>query len=213
MNFIENESPTKLRGGYYTPPDIALFLTRWVFESNPELILEPSCGDGIFLDAINQVSRKTSRVVAIEKDFEEANKTHQRAVGLKRLNPEIISEDFLKWGLMNIGEPRNFDAVLGNPPFVRYQYLDSAQQYLMEKVFHLFKLPFTKHTNAWVPFIILSIAHLKAGGRLGMVVPAEILHVLHAQPLRAFLGSLWSKIHVIDPEELLFGGTLQGGVL
>lgn len=32
MNFIEMESPEKLRGGYYTQPEVAAFLTRWVLE-------------------------------------------------------------------------------------------------------------------------------------------------------------------------------------
>ncbi|HJQ25052.1 MAG TPA: class I SAM-dependent methyltransferase [Blastocatellia bacterium] len=213
MNFIANESPTKLRGGYYTPPDIARFLTRWVFETNPDFILEPSCGDGIFLDAINHVNGNAARVIAVERDAEEAGKARQRAADLGQSKTQVILEDFIKWGLLNISQPAKFDAVLGNPPFIRYQYLDNAQQVLMEKVFQLFHLPFTKHTNAWVPFIILSIAHLKAGGRLGMVVPSEILHVLHAQPLRTFLASTCSKIQVIDPEELWFGETLQGVVL
>ena len=30
MNFMRNETAEKLRGGYYTPPDLALFLARWV---------------------------------------------------------------------------------------------------------------------------------------------------------------------------------------
>src|SRR5437764_599102 len=108
MNFIENESPTKLRGGYYTPPDIALFLTRWVFESSPRLILEPRCGDGIFLDAISQLNQgNVARVVAVEKDVEEANKARQRASGLRQLKMQIISKDFLKWGLLNVSEPLN----------------------------------------------------------------------------------------------------------
>lgn len=50
MNFIENESPTKLRGGYYTDPEIAGFLARWVLQKGPRNILEPSCGDGVFLN-------------------------------------------------------------------------------------------------------------------------------------------------------------------
>jgi hypothetical protein len=40
MNFIENESPQKLRGGYYTHPDIATFLARWVLKPGPARILE-----------------------------------------------------------------------------------------------------------------------------------------------------------------------------
>ena len=52
MNFIANESAQKLRGGFYTEPDIASFLARWVLEKKPKSVLEPSCGDGAFLEAI-----------------------------------------------------------------------------------------------------------------------------------------------------------------
>jgi adenine-specific DNA-methyltransferase len=32
MNFIANETAQKLRGGFYTDPDIASFLARWVLD-------------------------------------------------------------------------------------------------------------------------------------------------------------------------------------
>ena len=56
MNFIGNETSQKLRGGYYTPEDIASFITAWVAEVNPMRILEPSCGDGVFIRALNRSS-------------------------------------------------------------------------------------------------------------------------------------------------------------
>ena len=52
MNFIENETAQKLRGGYYTPDDLATFLARWVKQISPKRILEPSCGDGAFFAAM-----------------------------------------------------------------------------------------------------------------------------------------------------------------
>ena len=52
MNFKELQTEQKLRGGYYTPEDLADFLTRWVAGANPESILEPSCGDGVFFNRI-----------------------------------------------------------------------------------------------------------------------------------------------------------------
>lgn len=36
MNFKENESAQKLRGGYYTPYDLAHYLSSWVAETNPK---------------------------------------------------------------------------------------------------------------------------------------------------------------------------------
>ena len=39
----------KLRGGYYTPEPIAQFICNWAIDINTKGILEPSCGDGVFL--------------------------------------------------------------------------------------------------------------------------------------------------------------------
>jgi adenine-specific DNA-methyltransferase len=215
MNFIENESPQKLRGGYYTPLDLAAFIAKWVKEIHPKRILEPSCGDGVFFDAFSKIKgfQKTS-IVGFELNPDEAAKAYSRTqeIGLK--NAEIRSEDFLQWAIDNLDNGKSrFDAIVGNPPFVRYQYLPPEFQLRAEQIFKELKLPFTKHTNAWVPFILASMALLQPGGRLAMVVPAEIIHVTHAQSLRTYLGLECSRLVIIDPEELWFEGTLQGAVI
>ena len=61
---------------------------------------------------------------------------------------------------------------------------------------------FTKHTNAWVPFILASMELLRPGGRLAMVVTAEIVHVMHAQSLRTHLGQQCRRIVIVDPQEI-----------
>ena len=214
MNFIENESSTKLRGGYYTDLDIAIFLTRWALQAQPKRLLEPSCGDGAFIEAVGQLNHSSLRdLAAFEIDRSEAAKASRRARKLHALRINVLTKDFLEWGLSNPARLAQFDAVVGNPPFIRYQYLDDQCQLRMRKISERFELPFAGHTNAWVPFVLLSIACLKPGGRLAMVIPAEILHVLYAQPLRAFLSKNCSRILFIDTEDLWFSGTLQGVVL
>ena len=64
MNFIAQESPQKLRGGFYTDSDIADFLTRWALQKKPVRILEPSCGDGVFLESIARVRQSDERNVS-----------------------------------------------------------------------------------------------------------------------------------------------------
>lgn len=213
MNFIKNETAEKLRGGYYTPIDLASFAARWVSEISPSSILEPSCGDGSFLQALDNASLGKAEITGIELNGIEASKASQRALSLG-INANIIPTDFLAWALhrMPPGGAR-YDAVVGNPPFIRYQYLPAAFQAEAEKIFFALDCKFTKHTNAWVPFILASIALLRMGGRLAMVVPSEIIHVLHAQSLRTFLARECSKVVLIDPEEIWFENTLQGAVL
>lgn len=214
MNFIENETAQKLRGGYYTPLDLATFIARWVKEITPARLLEPSCGDGAFFAALaNAKGFQKAEVIAFELETEESRKAQIKArdVGLFRV--DVRNTDFLQWALDEFVGGATFDAVIGNPPFVRYQYLPELFQARAEQVFKQLNLPFTKHTNAWVPFILASMALLRPGGRLAMVVPAEIIHVTHAQSLRSYLGRECRRLVVIDPEELWFSDTLQGAVI
>lgn len=214
MNFIVNETKQKLRGGYYTPLDLAEFLVRWVKEINPKKILEPSCGGGIFFEALKKVGGSSKiNLVGIEFDEDEATKT-KKIVRNDFSQVVIKNTDFLDWSLKELkNNPPSFDAIVGNPPFIRYQYLPEIFQERSEDIFKVLNLPFTKHTNAWVPFILASMALLRPGGRLAMVIPAEIIHVLHAQSLRSYLGKECKRIVIVDPQELWFENTLQGTVL
>ncbi|MBV1917564.1 MAG: N-6 DNA methylase [Sphingomonadaceae bacterium] len=215
MKFIEDQTAQKLRGGYYTPLDLACFISQWVAELKPEKVLEPSCGDGAFFQAMADVGGfEKASLTGFELDDVEAGKAAQRTkeLGLRRTN--VRSEDFLQWAIDNMGKGgERFDAVVGNPPFVRYQFLPPEFQVRAATIFDELGLKFTKHTNAWVPFILASMALLRPGGRLAMVVPAEIIHVTHAQSLRSYLGKECRRLVIIDPEDLWFDGTLQGAVI
>ncbi|MHC4122714.1 MAG: N-6 DNA methylase [Planctomycetota bacterium] len=213
MNFKKNESTQKLRGGYYTPSKLANYLTSWVAEIKPQNILEPSCGDGVFIEAIASLVSNKPTITGVEIEPEEAQKTKDMAKALKGINATIENTDFLQWFLHNVDSQIQFDAVLGNPPFIRYQYLPKKSQELSESIFNKFHLPFTKHTNAWVPFVIASLELLRPGGRIAMVLPSEIIHVMHAQSLRYYIGQHCKRLIIIDPEEIWFEGTLQGAVL
>lgn len=204
MNFIALETEQKLRGGYYTPGDLAQFLTRWVAPTAGTRVLEPSCGDGAFFPTLQGTG---AIVTAFELEPEEAAKASARGLS----DCTVHNRDFLGWALESRGG--QFDAVVGNPPFVRYQYLPAAFQANAEKVFARLGCAFTKHTNAWVPFVLAAMDQLRPGGRLAMVVPSEIVHVMHAQSLRTFLGQECRRIVIVDPQEIWFEGTLQGAVL
>lgn len=213
MNFKENESAAKLRGGYYTPEKVSKFLARWILQKKPKSILEPSCGDGSFIRALKGLHKYRVQFFGVELHEEEANKAAKVAATDKYLLAEIKNEDFLALALKNLEQGIRYEAVLGNPPYIRYQYLEPADQLLSEKIFSRHNLPFTKHTNAWVPFVIASIDLLMPGGRLAMVIPSELLHVLHAASLRKHLLNECDRILMMDPNELLFDEALQGTVL
>lgn len=207
MNFKANESPEKLRGGFYTDARITDFLVRWVAELDPRRVLEPSCGDGAFFPSLHRRVPR-AKVAGFELNEAEAEKASSRAG-----NASVEAKDFLEWYLFHGQTCHRFDAVVGNPPFIRYQYLPEQQQQLAERIFSQLRLPFTKHTNAWVPFVLASLELLRPGGRLAMVIPSEIFHIPHAQSLRTHLYRNCSRVLLVDPEEIWFTETLQGTVI
>lgn len=212
MDSKDLQTEQKLRGGYYTTEDLADFLTHWVAGVNPKSVLEPSCGDGIFFDKIAKHMNNPA-VTAFEIDRKEAKKAWEKGIHAGLSDISVSARDFLGWAFEAICRGERHDAIVGNPPFIRYQYLPPLFQSRSENIFKALNCKFTKHTNAWVPFVLASFALLRPGGRLAMVVPAEIIHILHAQSLRTYLGQTASRLVVVDPEEIWFSETLQGAVL
>lgn len=220
MQFIQDQTEQKLRGGYYTPEKLANYLTQWVISAKPKKILEPSCGDGAFLKAIsNSISRAQLshqlQVDAFEINAAEAVKAMAVAKSSKITNLQynVLNTDFLQFVTENVLYLPEYDGVVGNPPFIRYQYLPEVSQHYSEQIFNHLNLKFTKHTNLWVPFLAASIAMLRPGGRLAMVIPSELFHVIHANSVRAYLLKNCSRIHIIDPQEIVFEKTLQGTIV
>lgn len=215
MKFKSEQTADKLRGGYYTPQNLADYITKWTVQDSSESVLEPSCGDGVFIQALNNVNiDKKIKISAFEIVDEEAEKSKLRSADLGFKNTNIVNSDFLSWANEEVFEgSTKFSCVVGNPPFIRYQFLEPFFQKQAELIFKRLELKFTKHTNAWVSFVLASIEALEDGGRLGMIIPSEIIHVTHARPLREYLEKTCTKILIIDPKEIWFEGTLQGAVI
>ena len=207
MQLIKEASKEKLRGGFYTPEPIASFVLKWALNGNKQLdILEPSCGDGVFLEEIQKGDYEYNSVTAIEFDEVEAKKS--KKIGLDKTN--VINADFHDFC---INTKQKFDLVVGNPPYIRYQYFDKEQQEFASNIFDKAKLKYSKLTNAWVSFVVGSSLLLKEKGKIGFVLPAEILQVSYAQPLREFLAHFYNKINIVSFEKLVFPDIQQEVVL
>lgn len=208
MKLITEASAEKLRGGFYTPAPIAAFILRWGINGSSDAdILEPSCGDGVFLDQLQQLGLPYQSVTGVEIDPSEAEKSGQ--INLK--NKTIINDDFHTY--CN-NTHRRFDLVVGNPPYIRYQFFDVRQQVEAEDIFIKAGLKYSRLTNAWVSFVIGASMLLKEeGGKIGFVLPAEILQVSFAKQLRNFLAHFFNKINIISFEKLVFPNIQQEVVL
>ncbi|MBL7826229.1 MAG: class I SAM-dependent methyltransferase, partial [Saprospiraceae bacterium] len=208
MKLITQASAEKLRGGFYTPETIAEFILRWGINGSTDFdILEPSCGDGVFLEQLAKYNFKYGSITAIELDEIEAGKANK----IDLVNKQIINADFHTF--CNNTQKR-FDLVIGNPPYIRYQFFDRIQQAEAGDIFIKAGLTYSKLTNAWVSFVVGSSLLLKdQGGRIGFVLPAEILQVSYAQQLRTFIAYFYNKINIISFEKLVFPDIQQEVVL
>jgi len=207
MQLINKASSEKLRGGFYTPAPIASFILKWAFNGKKDLnILEPSCGDGVFLEEIKKNNYEYKTITAIEFDAVEA----QKAEELKLDNTTIINSDFHKYC---INTKEKFDLIMGNPPYIRYQYFDREQQKYASQIFEKSSIKYSKLTNAWVSFVVGSSQLLKDEGKIAFVLPAEILQVSYAKPLREFLAHFYNKVNIVSFEKLVFPHIQQEVIL
>src|SRR5690554_3068825 len=137
MKLIKHASAEKLRGGFYTPEPIAAFILKWGINGCSSYdILEPSCGDGVFLEQLKEQKHKFNKITAVEFDEAEAEK----ADNIQLENKTVINTDF---HLYCNETTERFDFVVGNPPYIRYQYFDEAQQIEAAKIFEKAGLKYT----------------------------------------------------------------------
>ena len=218
MNFESNKiepSAQKLRGGYYTPLPLAKFLCEWAVRAGGEKILEPSVGDGNFIAVLSDIAKhkvfdKAIAVTAIELDSGEIARARSRVQSRNETHITWKNADFFT---VYPKLKKDFDVVVGNPPFIRFQHFDadsrdSAFEHLREHGYRP-----TKLANAWAGFIQLSIELLRPGGRLAMVVPAELLQVKYAAELRERITQMFDHIAIVSFKRLVFEGIQQEVVL
>jgi adenine-specific DNA methylase len=218
---FREQTRDKLRGGYYTPTDIAAWLVRWAVRSPRDAALEPSCGDGVFLAAVAarlvdfgaRAQDVLRQIYGIEIEPDEAGKASARLKGVLGVGPngQVGHGDFFEWLIASPG--RKFDCVVGNPPFIRYQNFPEPSRSRAMAAMSRAGLRPNRLTNTWVPFVVGATTSLKEGGRLAFVVPAELLQVSYAAQLRRFLAAHFARLHIFTCNHLVFEGAEQETLL
>ncbi|KXA95218.1 hypothetical protein AKJ36_01255 [candidate division MSBL1 archaeon SCGC-AAA259I07] len=215
---METDTEQKLRGGFYTPRPIAEFLAEWAISSGNEKILEPGCGNGnILLPATKQLEENKGKITGVEFYEVEADKAEKRLLD-NNIDPslfKIVRDDFFKFCINeHRWENKSYDAVIGNPPFIRYQDFDKKQRVRASEILENSGIHPTKQMNAWMPFLVGSVQLLRGeGGRLAMIIPAALMQVNYAEELREFLSRSFSRLTIITFEKLVFDGIEEEVVL
>lgn len=211
----------KLRGGYYTSSQVAEWLCGWAIQSATDTVLEPSCGDGAFLEAAarrllslgatpGEIERRLTGIEIISAEAHAATERLRPDLG-EAADKIVCNSDFFGWW-QGTDQPA-FDVIVGNPPFIRYQSFPEPHRTRAMEIMGDQGLTPNRLTNIWVPFVVAATASLKPGGRLALVLPAEILQVSYAAQLRSYLTDHFGRIDVIACNELFFENAEQEVVL
>ena len=179
----------KLLGQYATPPELVAGLMGWLVRQPTDTFLDPSCGDGRFLAAH---SRSTGIELCSERSAEARRAAPHAAV---------YETEFFEWAE---GTPQRFDAVGGNPPFIRYQHFTGATRQRAARLSSAMRAEFSGLASSWAPFVVVSASLLRPGGRLAFVVPAEIGHATYAVPLIRSLCEHFASVRLIAIRDKVF---------
>ncbi len=213
-------SKVKSLGQVLTPPTIAEFMARWAIRTLRDKILEPSCGEGVFLKASIQELLSLGaqpediprQVYGIELDRDMVEETRRRLLSEFGVVPTLINSDFFdiqppSSQLRLIPEVNMIppvEVVIGNPPYIRYQLFKGNVRKKAIKLSSEEGVDLPELTASWVPFVIHAGKFLKKGGRIAMVLPSKLLHVNYAKPLRKWLLKNFESIIIISFEKRAF---------
>ncbi|WP_438438015.1 Eco57I restriction-modification methylase domain-containing protein [Hydrogenophilus thermoluteolus] len=138
-------SKQALLGQFFTPPNVARLIASLVTPRGP--VLEPAAGDGAILRALRERFGATPlAIVAVERD---------PAVAL----PGTHLANFFAW------EPEaTFATIVGNPPYVRGQWIDKTTRKLWRSLSDQFALPkLDARANLYLYFIAEGVRRLRPG--------------------------------------------------
>ena len=209
MRLKEDSSYNKLHGIYYTPSDMAESMLKIFLHKNYRRVLEPSCGNGIFIEKALKILGDSIKLDAVEIEEKETSFLNKKYKDYE--NIKIINDDFFKFYLKSKKE--KYDLIIGNPPYIRYQYLTAEQREELSNILLEHGMKSNKLINAWVAFTIACASMVSEGGTLAFVVPAELLQVVYAKDLRKFLMSSFNDINIVAFNKLTFDEIEQEIVL
>lgn len=209
-------SSRKARGAFFTPDPLARFLADWAISSPTDRVLEPSCGEAAFLLA---ATRRLGALASMVNDQAPAQvdgvELHPASAQMARdlLQADGASASIQVSDFFAVEPTGSYDAVIGNPPYVRYQDFSGEARARSRQAALRAGVPLTNLASSWAAFTVHATLFLRVGGRLALVLPAELLTVNYAAGIRRLLMEKFAHVNLVLFEERVFPGVLEEVVL
>ena len=212
---FDTDQKRKLRGAFFTPPLIANFLVKWAVRSSGDRVLEPSCGEAAFLLPAGLRLRKLGAGSLSLRDQLHGVDIHDESIASTSflLQEHGLDADLRVADFFRVTVETQFDAVIGNPPYVRYQNHTGSARLRARQAALAQGVRLDALASSWAAFVVHCAACVKPNGRLGLVLPAELLSVNYAAPVRRFLLERFQSVQLVLFEKRVFPGALEEIVL
>ncbi len=213
----------KQRGAFFTPPAIADFLAQWALAGSAEArVLDPTCGEAVFLLSAarqlieNGADPDSGSEQLFGVDLHGASlRESRRLLAREGFKASLLCDDFFSQGTPTQldGTLPAMDAVIGNPPYVRYHEHTGIERKRSAAAALAQGVRLSGLASSWAALLVHASAFLTAEGRVAMVLPAELLTVGYAEPLRRWLSRRFAAVHLVLFEQLQFDDAEEQVVL
>jgi adenine-specific DNA-methyltransferase len=205
----------KQLGAFYTPPEIARYVSNWAIRNPMDRVLEPSCGEAEFLIAASRRLATLERSLFTFKSSLTGIEVNPAAANraIQRLTTANVAADIRIGNFFDYSVDERFDAVVGNPPYIRYQQFAGTMRAKALRSALAEGVALNGLSSSWAAFVVQCSRLLTSDGRLGLVLPAELLTVNYAGPVRDYLLRRFARIQMITFEQRVFSNAQEEVIL
>jgi methylase of polypeptide subunit release factors len=198
-------------GQHYTPLEVASLLAAFAVRSPHDLIFDPSCGDGRLLAQALTLKRELGSRPSASRELYGIDR-ERRAIELAtQSRAQVACADFFNVAPaaalnQSLTLPSAFDAIVGNPPYIRQELMGRRDKQRIERRLNLDREAscdidwprWSGRSDIYVYFFAHATAFLKSGGRLVFITASSWLDAGYGAALREFLLENFRVIAVIE---------------
>ena len=203
---LDTRSDRKARGAFYTPPRLAEYICKYCIRGRLDRVLEPSCGEAVFLsEAANRLKKLGASLDEIGSNLTGVE-LHEdsAAIACSELESKGVHANIEVGDFFDLNPTPIYTAIVGNPPYIRFQdFTGSQRNKAIESAFSM-GVAVGSTASSWAPFVVHAARFLSRGGRMGMVLPAELLSANYAASIRRFFLRRFSDVKIVSFEKRVF---------
>ena len=179
-------------GRFYTPPRVARLALAEALGDRTQTARtwDPTCGDGGFLVQAAALGVPAGHLHGHDIDGAALKVLSARLPGASLQRSDLFALEPSELGL--------FDAIAGNPPYVRQERLGTRRRALADRIGAAWGIRISSGLDLSVLALLHCLRFLAPGGRLAFVLPSTFLDTARAAPARAAILERFALRAVIE---------------